>query len=157
MIQEFNYHLNRDVFGKLLCTNLDDQSQKSVVPILTFPITAPNEGISLIDSQGHELVWINNLDELSNELRILIEEELANREFMPEIKYIYEVSNLTTPNVWQVETDLGKTSFILKGEEDIRHLTSMTLVITDSHGICLLIRNRSALDSHSRKILDHFL
>ena len=58
MIQEFNYHLNRDVFGKLLCTNLDDQSQKSVVPIRTFPITAPNEGISLIDSQGHELVWI---------------------------------------------------------------------------------------------------
>jgi hypothetical protein len=59
--------------------------------------------------------------------------------------------------VWQVETDRGETTFTLKGEEDIRRLASPALLIADSHGINFLIRDRYALDSHSRKILDRFL
>ena len=46
---------------------------------------------------------------------------------------------------------------ILKGEEDIRRLPNNALLIADSHGINYLIRDRAALDAHSRKILDRFL
>ncbi|MDE2366977.1 MAG: DUF1854 domain-containing protein, partial [Betaproteobacteria bacterium] len=45
----------------------------------------------------------------------------------------------------------------LKGEEDIRRLISPALLIADSHGIQFLVRDRFALDHHSRKILDRFL
>ena len=76
---------------------------------------------------------------------------------MPEIKRILHVSSFATPSTWQVETDRGETAFTLKGEDDIRRLAAPALLISDSHGIQFLIRDRSALDSHSRKILDRFL
>jgi len=131
--------------------------QEGVVPVRSFPITDPDQGIALINSHGHELAWIDRLTDLPEDYRGLIESELANREFMPEIKRLLKISSFITPNTWQVETDRGEATFILKGEEDIRRLTVSALMITDSHGIHFLIRDRLALDRHSRKLLDHFL
>jgi hypothetical protein len=76
---------------------------------------------------------------------------------MPEITRIVGVASFATPSTWQVETDRGAASFVLKGEEDIRRLTSPALLIADSHGIHFLIRDRYALDQQSRRILDRFL
>ena len=88
---------------------------------------------------------------------IIVGADLATREFIPEIRRIRNVSSFVTPSTWHVETDRGKTSFILKGEEDIRRLASPSLLIADSHGVQFLIRDRFSLDHHSRKILDRFL
>jgi len=111
----------------------------------------------LVDSYGHELLWIERLADLPKDYRALVESELASREFMPVIRRVLKVSSYVTPNTWQVETDRGDSAFILKGEEDIRRLTASSLMITDSYGIHFLIRDRLALDRHSRKLLDHFL
>jgi hypothetical protein len=46
---------------------------------------------------------------------------------------------------------------VLKGEEDIRRVAQSTLLIADSHGIQFLIRDLTALDNASRKLLDRFL
>jgi hypothetical protein len=128
-----------------------------VVPVRAFPITAPTRGISLVDTDGHELAWIEVLSDLPDEARRHVETDLANREFMPEIKRIEAVSSFATPSTWRVETDRGSTSFVLKGEEYIRRLTPIALLITDSQNINFLIRDRTALDHHSRKVLDRFL
>ncbi|KXK47912.1 DUF1854 domain-containing protein [Nitrosomonas europaea] len=148
--------LSRNAFGKLVVTT-KDQIHEGVVPVRSFPITAINEGIALVDGHGHEVTWIDSLAELPETERILIEQELASREFMPEIKCIDRVSSFATPSTWQVQTDRGETCFILKGEEDIRRLSLATLLITDSYGIHFLIRDRSMLDRHSNKLLDRFL
>jgi hypothetical protein len=94
---------------------------------------------------------------LPDESRVLLEEELASREFMPEIRGIRRVSSFATPSTWQVETDRGPTTFILKGEDDIRRLAASTLLIADSNGIHFLIRDIQMLDQVSRKLLDRFL
>jgi hypothetical protein len=86
-----------------------------------------------------------------------VEDELARREFVPEIRRLHRVSSFATPSTWEVETDRGETSFVLRGEEDIRRLGVSALLIADSHGIQFLIRDLSALDRHSRKLLDRFL
>lgn len=157
MINQLDYWLSLDAFGRLVFTGQDGRTQNGVVPVRAFPVTAPDQGIALIDPQGHELAWIDHLDELPDVLRVLVEAELSSREFMPEIKCILGVSSFATPSTWQVETDRGETTFVLKGEENIRRLTSSALLITESHGIHFLIRDRFALDHHSRKILDRFL
>ena len=54
-------------------------------------------------------------------------------------------------------TDKGRTTFTLKGEEDIRRLATWTLLITDSHGLRFYLKDIQALDKNSRKILDRFL
>ncbi|HVW65316.1 MAG TPA: DUF1854 domain-containing protein [Nitrosospira sp.] len=151
------YRLSRDPFGRLVFTGPNGEVQEGIVPVRAFPITAPEHAIALVDQHGHELAWIEQLSGLPDELRIIIEAELASREFVPEILRIRSASSFITPSIWQVETDRGETSFILKGEEDIRRLTPAELLITDSHGVYYLLRDRFALDHQSRKILDRFL
>lgn len=157
MSQASDYRLSRNNFGRLVFTGPDGVAQEGVVPVRAFPIAAPEQGIALVDPHGHELAWIERLSDLPDELRALVEGELASREFMPEIRRIVSVGSFATPSTWRVETNHGETSFVLKGEEDIRRLASPALLIADSHGIHFLIRDRFALDTHSRKILDRFL
>lgn len=152
-----DYQLSQNAFGRLVFTGINGEVHEGIIPVRAFPITVPGSGIALVDQHGHELAWIDRLSELPDELRTLIEANLISREFVPEIKRIREVSSFVTPSMWLVETDRGETVFILKGEEDIRRLISPTLLIADSHGINFLIRDRFALDRHSRKILDRFL
>lgn len=150
--------LTRNSFGRLQFTAADGVVYQGVVPVRAFPIAAPEEGIALVSSEGgQELLWIDRLADLPPASRALIEEELASREFMPEILAITGVSSFATPSTWQVQTDRGDAALVLKGEEDIRRLSQTTLLIADSHGIQYLIRDLPALDAGSRKILDRFL
>ena len=152
-----DYQLQRDAFGRLTLTDHDGETHEGVVPVRAFPIASPDQGIALVDPHGHELAWIERLSDLPDALRTLVEAELASREFMPVISRIVSVSSYATPSTWQVVTNHGDTRLVLKGEEDIRRLALPALLIADSHGIHYLIRDRNALDAHSRKILDRFL
>ena len=148
--------LSRNAFGKLVLTTVDGVHE-GVLPVRAFPIAAPESGIALVDADGHELAWIDSLSELPAATRALLEEELQNREFLPEIKRLRHVSTFAVPSTWDVDTDRGPASFVLKGEEDIRRIAQDTLLIADSHGVQFLIRDIKMLDKASRKLLDRFL
>ena len=152
-----DFKLHRSPFGRLVLTTADGEAHEGVVPVRAFPIAAPQEGVSLVGPDGHELAWIPQLAALPDDLRTLIDEELAGREFMPEILQLYEVSTFATPSTWRVRTERGDTSFILRGEEDIRRVQGPTMMVIDSHGIQFLIRDLDKLDRHSRRLLDRFL
>ena len=151
------FKLNRDSQGKLILSDECQQSSRQVIAIRAFPISAPDEGIALVDHQGNELMWIKDFQDLPMEWRELIEEELVSRDFMPEIKRIDSVTSFITPCVWQVKTDRGDTQLKLKGEEAIRRLSLNSLLITDQYGVHFLIRDRTKLDRQSAKLLDRFL
>jgi len=151
------FRLSRDDFGRLSYFGADGSRHHDVVPVRAFPLTAADEGIALIGVDGHEVVWIERLGDLPRELRLLIEEELASRDFMPQILQVRRVSSFATPSTWQVRCDRGETSFVLKGEEDIRRLGDNGLLITDSHGIQFRVGDLAALDKTSRRLLDRFL
>ncbi|WP_211443664.1 DUF1854 domain-containing protein [Collimonas humicola] len=152
-----DFKLSRNAFGRLVYTAADGAVHEGVVPVRAFPIGAPDDGLSLVSADGHELSWISRLSDLPDETRAMVEKELASREFMPEIKRIQRVSSYTAPSIWHVETNRGDASFTLKGEEDIRRIVATSLLIADSHGVQFLIRDTQALDKASRKILDRFL
>ncbi|VVD93914.1 hypothetical protein PEP31012_01746 [Pandoraea eparura] len=154
---QIDFTLSRNAFGRLVLTDAAGVAHEGVVPVRAFPIAAPHEGLALVSTEGRELVWLDSLDVLPAAMRTLLQEELAAREFMPEVLCIKRVSTYATPSTWTVETNRGEASFVLRGEEDIRRLGGPTLLITDSHGIHFLIRDTGALDKPSRKILDRFL
>lgn len=149
--------LHRNAFGQLVFRDSEGREHVNVELARAFPISAPLDGISMLDQNGRELLWIPRLDDSSREIRRLLEEELQSREFMPEIKSIRGVSGYATPCTWQVETDRGDTEFVLKAEEDIRRLSTSALLIVDSRGIQFLIRDPRKLDKASRRILDRFM
>lgn len=149
--------LQRNPFGKLQLTTPDGQIHDGVVPVRAYPISAPGGQVSLMGTDGHELAWIERLDDLPTETRALLTDELARREFTPEIRRLLSVSSFATPSTWQVETDRGPATLVLKGEEDIRRMGGGVLLIADTHGVNFMIRRLADLDRHSRKLLDRFL
>ena len=155
MLQEMQ--MQRNALGRLVLTTASGDVVDHVVPVRAFPVQSPQGQISLMGPDGHEVAWIERLDEVPHAARALIEEELRLREFTPVIQRLVEVSSFATPSQWTVETDRGRTSFVLKGEEDIRRLSREVLLVMDSHGVQFLIRQPQRLDRHSRKLLDRFL
>ena len=151
------FDLQRDAFGRLVLTDAQGQAHVGVVAVRAFPISAPEVGISVVDVDGHELAWVPRLDELDDARRTLLTEALEQREFMPRLLRVTAVSSFATPSTWSVETDRGPTSFVLKGEEDIRRLGHGLLIVNDAHGVQYLIRDLQSMDAHSRKLLDRFL
>ena len=151
------FQLIRNAFGLLVLTAASGEVVEGVVPVRAFPIQSPDDGIALVHTDGHEVAWIEHLAKLPEPAQSLIREELATREFMPEILRIDSVSSFSTPCTWQVKTDRGDTRFVLRGDEDIRRVGLSILLVTDSHGIQFLIRDRADLNKDSQRILDRFL
>lgn len=152
-----NFRLERDAFGRLNLTDAQGVLHEHVTPVRAFPIQAPDEGLSLMNSDGKEVAWLDSLNELPADAAALVRDELSGREFMPEISRIINVTSFATPCTWTVATDRGETDFVLRGEEDIRRIGADALLVSDTHGINFLIRNQYELDKHSKKILDRFL
>jgi hypothetical protein len=130
---------------------------QGVVVVRAFPIGAPDEAVSVLSAEGHELLWLPHPLQLPQTQQDAVLAALQTREFMPEILRVDAVSSFTTPSTWSVQTHRGDTQFVLRGEEDIRRISGKTLIVADEHGVQFLIRDLPALDRHSRKLLDRFL
>jgi Domain of unknown function (DUF1854) len=151
------FQLTRLPTGRLQLTDAQGERHSGVVPVRAFPLTAPDEGISLVGTDGHELAWIADLQTLPPASRALIDEELAQRDFVPQITRLVSVSSFGTPSIWTVETDRGPTTFVLAGEEDIRRLDHRALLIAGSQGVQYGVPDIGALDRASRRLLERFL
>lgn len=150
------YTLSRDPFGHLVLSR-PGAPDVIVTPVRSFPISAPDEGISLVDAQAQEQAWVERLQDLSDTPQRLIAEDLAQRDFKPEILRIHQASSWATPSRWDISTDRGPAVLTLKSEDDIRRLSANALLIADACGVHFLVRDLTALDRASRKILDRFL
>ncbi len=151
-----SHQLKRDALGRLVFIDSKGEQHVGVHPVRAFPITAPAAGIGIMNQSGKELCWFPDITTISAAELQLIEEELAEREFMPVIEKITGVSTFATPSIWDIETDRGPTRIRLKGEEDIRRIAGNTLLIADSNGLQFLIKDSTTLDKVSKKLLDRF-
>jgi hypothetical protein len=149
--------LSQDAMGRWVLTTADGTAHTGVMAVRAFPIQSPEHGVSIMDAQGHELAWVDDLVALPEPTQSLLRQALQGREFMPEIVSIRSVSGFITPCTWFITTDRGDTELLLKGDEDIRRVAGNTLLITDSHGIHFLIRDLTQLSRESRKLLDRFM
>ena len=150
--------LTRNAHGRL-CLNLPDGTvHETLTPVRAFPIAAPDEGISLVGSDGKEVYWIERLSDMAQPMRLLLEEDFAVREFVPEVLRIATIDSISVPSVWTVETDRGTTQLGLKAEEDIRKLDGRYhLLITSRDGVQYRISDSRQLDKQSQKYLELFL
>ena len=92
-----------------LCVALPDGTVcEGVVPVRSFPIQAPLEGISLLGTDGKEVLWLEHLDALAAPQRQLLDEEFAARELIPVVEQIVSVDSISVPSCWDVLTDRGR-------------------------------------------------
>ncbi len=149
--------LEHDAFGRLAMTPPGGERTIGVTPVRCFPFTSPNEWISLCDERGRELYLLATLDSLSDSQRKLLEQDLASRELIPQIRKIHSVSPGSEPTQWKVATDRGETSFTLPNEDAIRRLGEHGALINDDHGVRYRILDTRTLDAASRRILNQYL
>src|SRR5579871_3917465 len=109
-----SFKLDHDAWGRLVLTDAEGREHVGVEPVRAFPITDPDHGIALCDSHGKELVWIDDLTQLPAPLRQMLEDDLAQRQFLPVLRRVISVSSHVEPSEWDVETDRGRTRFSLK-------------------------------------------
>jgi Domain of unknown function (DUF1854) len=156
-LRDWPFRLHHDALGRLVLTDADGQEHVDVEPARGFPISDPENRISIRDAQGHEIRWVESLADLPADVRSVLEADLRRREFIPIIERIVHMTAFTEPSQWDVETDRGRTQFLLGDEDDIHRLDGHRAVIIDTHGVRYLIPDTRALDAHSRRILERYL
>lgn len=122
-----------------------------------FPVSSPDGPIALCDPRGREITWLESLDAVDAATRNLLEDDLAQRDFIPVILRVHGVSSLSEPCEWDVETDRGRTRFILQAEEDFHRLSPHRAIIVDRRGLRFLLADVRTLDGASRRFAEWYL
>ena len=152
-----DWNLMRNALGRWCYIDAQGERHEPVTVARAFPISQPDQLISILDADGHELAWIDDVQALDAALANRLREAVNEREFLPEIEAVVGVSRFVTPCQWTVKTHRGVPTFTLQGEEDVRRINGDLLIVSDKHGVQYLIRDLSALDRGSRKLLDRFM
>lgn len=118
-----------------------------------FPLSDPGGAVSVTDPEGRERAFIPRLDRLPGDVRSFLEREVRRQEFIPTVRRILSIRPRSEPNVWEVETDRGPTSFTVQADSDIRRLPPHGLLVVDARGVRFSIPDVRRLDRHSRRHL----
>ncbi len=148
--------LRRDAQGRLCFTGLD----RADVPVTltpAFPLSEPDLWLSLRSADGAELALIEDPASCAPETRLLIDEELRLRQFIPVMTRVHRASSTTTGLEIHADTDRGPTTIVLDADEHIRRISDTRLVLTDRAGVRYLIPDLRELDAPSRQRLERFI
>lgn len=151
------FTLQRDAWRRLVLLDAEGGRHDDVTLVRMFPLTDPGRWIALVDGDGHELLAFPDLDAMESEARQIVEDELRRCDFLPVVRRIVHVSSDEEPCTWNVETDRGRTTFQLDGEENIRRLGSDDILLADTHGVRYRIADPKGLDLASRRFLERYL
>jgi hypothetical protein len=152
-----SFGLSHDPRGRLVLIDAEGRRQVGVEPVRAFPISEPARWVSICDAQGAELAFVDDLADLPQQVRTVLDEDLARRDFVPVVERILSVSAESEPSDWDVLTDRGATRFTLANDDDIRRLGRLGATIVDAHGTRYLVPDLSALDAASRRQLERYL
>lgn len=147
--------IEHDRDGNLSLVTQDGKHHEELTVLRGFPLSAPDGPISLVGTDGQELLWIASLQHASDGLRQLLRDRLAADEFLPRIQSIDSVSR-QEPGTWQVLTDRGRQQFELAATDGVAWHPDGSVTITDKDAICYVIPAVRLLDHHSRRLLERY-
>ncbi|MFO0013133.1 MAG: DUF1854 domain-containing protein [Planctomycetota bacterium] len=151
------FELSYDAWSHLQMVDADGHIYQDIVVLPLFPVATPKEWISIVSAEGEELVCLRDVSELSPLNRERVEQELAYREFVPQILRVLWVSGTQEPCEWEVETNFGITRFVLNSEEDVRRVSAWTVHFVDASGGRFRVDDLRKLDSRSRAFVEWYV
>jgi hypothetical protein len=145
------WDLGRLPSGRLCLIEGDERI--AVGAVTCFPWSHPHAYISLRDDKGQERAFVHQLEELDAPRRSLLVEELARRNFLPEITAISAIDEELEVFLWHVQTRAGPRRFVTKRTDPVRRLPGGGVLIRDVSADLYVIRDPARLDRRSRGLI----
>ncbi len=146
--------------GGFLSLKTEEKEYSRVGVYLTFPLTMPEEFISIreVDGKAKEIGLIEKLSTLSKEQQEMIREQIRLRYFMPVITKVLDIKDEYGFAYWHVMTTYGVCRFTthMSGEAVVT-LGESRLLVTDIDGNRYEIPDFYKLGIIERKKLDLFM
>ncbi|MDE5801654.1 MAG: DUF1854 domain-containing protein [Lachnospiraceae bacterium] len=146
--------------GGFLALKTGDKEYERVGVYLTFPLTNPDEFISIreADEKAKEIGIIQSINDLGKDEQEMIREQVRLRYFMPVIRKVMEVKDEYGYAYWHVMTDYGSCRFTTHmGGDAVVNLGGARYQITDIDGNRYEIPDLYGLTVMERKKLDLFI
>ena len=148
------FELQTDGKGRLILNRPGEEPKADVRVRRAFPWSEPGRYISVRDSEGKELVLIDDLSAIDPAQRKIIESALAATSFIPRIVAVREVDVRFGHQQWSVVTDRGPIDFRVQEREDIRFLNDGRFRIKDADGNVYELPPLDQLDAESRRAIE---
>lgn len=146
--------------GGFLALKLEDKEYDRVGVYLTFPLTNPEEFISIreTDEKAKEIGIIQSLKDMKKDVQEMIREQVRLRYFMPVIRKVMDVKDEYGYAYWHVMTDFGVCRFTTHmGGDAVINIGGTRYQITDIDGNRYELPDLYALTVMERKKLDLFI
>lgn len=146
--------------GGFLALKFGDKEYERVGVYLTFPLTNPDEFISIreADEKAKEISIIRSIKDLHKDEQEMICEQVRLRYFMPIIRKVLDVKDEYGYAYWHVTTDFGSCRFTTHmGGDAVVNLGEARYQVTDIDGNRYEIPDLYSLTVMERKKLDLFI
>ncbi|OAB48529.1 DUF1854 domain-containing protein [Paenibacillus antarcticus] len=130
----------------------DGKKHKDVRLIRLFPLTMPEQYISVRSDTDEELIMIADLSLLEGESRRVAEQELQRYYMTPTIKRIISLDQIGCEWLWVVDSSNGIMNFRTSEKyESVHPLSLVSWILSDIEGRRFIISNIHELDESSMK------
>lgn len=140
--------------GLLRLTLEEERSYLKTRIVRAFPISDPTHYYGLLDGAGKDIGMLVDPAELDSESRRIAEEALESRYFVPVVQTVYEVKDDFGSIVWDVETDRGRKTYIVRAMRDnLAEISPTRVIITDVDGNRFEIADLTRLDATAQTFI----
>lgn len=129
-----DFQLSKDAQNRLVLRRPGHEDVTDVLVRRAFPWSNPQQHVSIRNSEGKEVLLIEEIDTLPAEQRAVVTEALGASVFVPRIQRVDSVDVSFGYQKWHVQTDRGPTEFRVQEREDIRFLPDGRFSIKDADG-----------------------
>jgi len=140
----------------------DGTEYKRVSMRRAMPIAEPSSYISVADHENKEICVIRSLDDLSEENRRIVSQELDRRYYCPEVVSIESVKDKMGYVYMELRLtghgeEFSKSCAVKDVTKNIRMLDENSLIIFDVDGNRYIVPSLAGLDKKSLKRLEPYL
>jgi len=146
--------------GGFVSLKTEGEEYSRVQVVRMFPFSAPGKYISIrtAEETSKEIGVIETADVFPEDVRKMLDEQLALRYFTPIITKIYQIKDEYGFAYFDVDTDRGRCRFVIRmGGNAVVHLSDTRIIISDIDENRFEIPDVTKLTVKEQKKLDLFL